>query len=184
MEEVLSESESRMDQTVDAIRRELGSVRTGRANLHILDGVEVDAYGSKMPLNQVATLTIQDAQTLAVKPFDISIIGNVEKAIQVADLGLNPMNDGKLLRIPIPPLTEERRKQLARRVGEIREEGKIALRSIRHHAREEIKKLEQSKEISEDQEHTAYDRIQKFVDKHVATIDQIADAKEQEVLEI
>jgi len=184
LDTVFSELELKMDQTIQAIRRELATIRTGRANLAILDGVEVDAYGSKMPLNQVAGLSVQDAQLLTVKPYDISVIGNIEKAILKADLGLNPVNDGKILRVPIPTLTEERRKEFAKRVGEICEEGKIALRSIRHHVREQIKELQHDKEISEDEEHTAYDRVQKATDGHAETIDKICDAKEKEVLEI
>jgi len=184
LDTVFSELEQKMDQTVQAIQRELATIRTGRANLAILDGVEVDAYGSKMPLNQVAGLSVQDAQLIAVKPYDLTVIGAIEKAILRADLGLNPVNDGKILRVPIPPLTEERRKEFAKRVGEIREEGRIALRSIRHQVREQVKELQHGKEISEDQEHTAYDRIQKITDGHGETIDKICDAKEKEVLEI
>lgn len=184
LEDVLKDISHKMDQTVEAIRRDLAAIRTGRASLAILDGVEVEAYGTKMPLNQVAGLAVQDAQLLTVKPFDQSQIEAIEKAIQQADLGINPINDGKVIKLPIPPLTEERRLEFAKKVNHIREEGKVALRNIRHHGRDEVKALEKEKEISEDQEHKAYDRIQKQTDEHTATIDRISDAKEKEVMEI
>lgn len=184
LDKIESETEKRMDQTVEAIRKELSSIRTGRASLHILDGVEVEAYGSKVPLNQVAGLHVQDAQLLTVKPYDQNVLGDIEKAILTADLGLNPVNDGKMLKIPIPPLTEERRKEIAKRVGEIREEGKVSLRNIRHDAREQIKQAQQDKEISEDDEHRAYDIIQKMTDGHAEKIEKLADAKEKEILEM
>jgi ribosome recycling factor len=184
IDEVFQDLDHKMDQTVVAIQRELASIRTGRANLAILDGVEVSAYGGMVPLNQVAGLSVQDAQLIVVKPYDTTVLPAIEKAIHKADLGLNPVSDGKLLRLPIPPLTEERRKEMAKKVHEIREEGKIALRNIRHHIRDDIKLLQEEKEITEDEEHKAYDRIQKVTDDHAGKIDTITEAKEKEILEI
>lgn len=182
LEETLKDVTRKMDQTIEAFRKELTMIRTGRANLSLLDGIQVDAYGSKMPLNQVAGLAISDANLLTVKPFDVTQLDTIEKAIRHADLGINPVNDGKIIKLPIPPLTEERRKEIAKKVNGIREDGKVALRNVRHHGRDEIKKLEVAKEISQDQEHTAYDEIQKMIDDHTKTIEQMSEAKEQEIL--
>jgi ribosome recycling factor len=181
---ILEQTEKRMDATVADTRHKLATVRTGRASLAILDGVMVDYYGTPTPLNQVAKLSIPEPTMIVAQPFDPSAVTAIEKAIQVADLGLNPSNDGKLVRIPIPALTEERRKQLARKVGAIGEEGKTAVRMIRRDANDEIKKLEKDGEVSEDDAKRALDEVQKKTDKHTGDIDALCKAKEKELMEV
>jgi ribosome recycling factor len=173
-----------MDQSVEAIRRELSHIRTGRASTSILDGIVVEYYGTDTPLNQLAALAVPEAQLITVKPFDPATIGAIEKAILKSDLGLNPANDGKLVRVPIPVLTEERRKQLARRVHEIQEEGKTAIRNVRHEARKWAKDLEEAKEVTEDEEKRAYEEIDKITHDHTQRVEELARAKEKEVLQL
>jgi ribosome recycling factor len=184
LNEVYADTRQRMNQTVEAIRRELSHIRTGRASLSILDGVTAEYYGSETPLNQLATLGVPEPQLITVKPFDPATLPIIEKAILKADLGLNPVNDGKLIRVPIPTLTEETRKQYAKRVREIQEEGKTSLRTTRHEMRKFVKELQEAKEITEDDEHRGYDEIQKILDDFSKKIVELADAKEKEVLEI
>lgn len=182
--EVLKQARTRMDATVADARGKLGTVRTGRASLAILDGIVVDYYGTPTPLNQVAKLSIPEPTLIVAQPFDPSSVSAIEKAIMASDLGLNPSNDGKLIRIPIPPLTEERRKQLVKKVRAMGEDAKTAIRQIRRDANEEIKKLEKESSISEDDAHRHLDEMQKVTDRHTGQIDELCKNKEAELMEI
>ncbi len=184
MQEILDRAQQRMEATVADSRSKLATIRTGRASLAILDGVRVDYYGTPSPLNQVAKLSIPEPTLIVVQPFDASILPNIEKAVQVADLGLNPSNDGKLIRIPIPPLTEERRKQMVKKVRAMGEEAKTATRQIRRNANEELKKLGKAGEVSEDETRRRLDEVQKKTDAHTAEIDDLCKKKEKELMEI
>lgn len=172
-----------MHAAADGLRKELATVRTGRASLSILDGVMVEYYGQPTPLNGVATLSIPDGGMIVAQPWDRSLIDKIEKAILTADLGLNPSNDGKVVRIPIPPLTQERRQQLARKVAQMGEERKTAIRQVRREANEDLKKLLKEKTISEDDERRGLEQVQKLTDHHIQQIDQLTKAKEKEILE-
>lgn len=183
VDEVVRETEEQMETSVDAVTRELRGLRTGRASIAILDGVTVEYYGTQTPLNQVANLSAPEPTLLVIQPYDKSTISEIEKAILQSDLGLNPNSDGNVVRIPIPELTEERRKELIKVVGRIAEQGKTAIRNIRREANERIKKLEAEKEISEDDEHRAYRQIQELTDKYCGTIDEVAGRKSDEILE-
>jgi len=180
---VYDRSEKKMHAAADGLRKELATVRTGRASLSILDGVVVEYYGQPTPLNGVATLSIPDGGMIMAQPWDRSLIDKIEKAILTADLGLNPSNDGKVVRIPIPPLTQERRQQLARKVAQLGEERKTAIRQVRREANEDLKKLLKEKAISEDDERRGLEQVQKLTDHHIQQIDQITKAKEKEILE-
>ncbi len=182
--EILKDAESHMNKTVDVFKRELASLRTGRASVTIFDNIRVDYFGTEMPINQLATISAPDATLVVISPFDPSSIGALEKAIQTSDLGLNPGNDGKLIRVPIPPLTEERRRSLVKKIHEYEEECKIAVRNIRRDAREKVKELLKEKEITEDQEHKAEDDIQKLTDDHVEQIGELAKKKEHDLMEV
>ena len=182
--EILDRNEGRMRATVADARAKLATVRTGRASLAIFEGVTVEYYGTPTPLNQVAKLSVPEANLIVAQPFDPSTISDMEKAILAADLGLNPSNDGKTIRIPIPALTEDRRKQLAKKVRAMGEDSKTAVRQIRRDANEEIKKLEKESSISEDDAHRALDDVQKLTDKFTAEIDDQGKKKEQELMEI
>ncbi len=183
LDELFDKTARRMDQSVEAVKRELASLRTGRASLSILEGVMVDYYGQPTPINQMCKLSIPDPGMIVAQPFDPSTIAAVEKAIQAADLGLNPSNDGKVVRIPIPPLTDERRKQLVKKVKQIAEEGRTAVRQVRRDANEAIRKLEKDGEVSQDDAHRATERVQKLTDEHVKAIDELAREKEKELME-
>ena len=176
------EVKKKMDTVIDHVRRELAGVRTGRASVNLLDPVHVEAYGSHMPINQVATLSIPDPTTIAATPFDPSLLGAVEKAIRNANLGLNPTNDGKVVRIPIPPLTDERRKELSKLVHKYAEDGRNSVRQIRREANEKLKKLLKDHKISEDDERRAIDDVQKITDQHIAGIDDLQRKKDAELL--
>lgn len=182
--EIARETKTRMEHSIEDFRRKLGTVRTGRASTSLLDGITVDYYGSQMPLNQVATVHAPEGTLLTVQPFDPSQITVIEKAIRSSDLGLNPSNDGKLIRIPIPPLTEERRKQLAKHVGEIAEEHKTAVRNIRRDSNDKLKKALKDKTISEDEEKDGLAEIQKLTDAFTARIAELAKHKEDEVMKV
>jgi ribosome recycling factor len=184
VEEILKQTDGRMDASVDDAMKKLSRVRTGRASLSMLDGVVVDYYGTPTPLNQVAKLSIPDPTLIVAQPFDPSTLPAIEKAIIASDLGLNPANDGKLIRIPVPSLTEERRKQLVKKVRGMGEEAKTAIRQIRRDANEEIKKLEKDGEVSEDDARRGLDEVQKRTDRHTAKIDELNKNKEQELMEI
>ena len=181
---LFGEVNKRMKAALDHLTHEFGGVRTGRASVTILDGVHVEAYGSKMPLNQIAGLSIPEPTLIVAQPFDPSQLGAIEKAIRAAGLGLNPANDGKVVRIPIPPLTEERRKQLAKKVHEIAEHGRTAIRLERRDANEGFKRLLKDKKISEDDEKRGLDQVQKQTDHHIKRIDDLAKHKEDEVLKV
>lgn len=183
LDTLFTETEGRMKQSVEAVRRDLASLRTGRASVAILEGVMVDYYGQATPISQACKLTTPEAGLIVAQPFDPSIVPAVEKAIKAADLGLNPQNDGKLVRIPIPPLTEERRKQLAKKVGAIAEEGRNAVRQARREANDLIKKHQKDGEVSEDDAHRSLEKIQKLTDDHIKKLDELAKAKDKELME-
>lgn len=173
-----------MDKVVADLQHAMGSVRTGRASISLLDGIKVDYYGTPTPLNQLATLHVPDPSLITAQPWDVSQIGAMEKAIRASDLGLNPSNDGKIIRIPIPPLTEERRKELVKYLHHMAEDHRVAVRNIRRDANDAVKKLLKDKAISEDQDRRAHDEIQKITDDFIKRVEQVAKAKEKEVLEI
>jgi ribosome recycling factor len=179
---LFAESNKRMTAATEHVRHELGGVRSGRASVTILDTVHVDAYGSKMPLNQLAGLSVPEPSLIVAQPFDPSQLGAIEKAIRASDLGLNPSNDGKVVRIPIPPLTEERRKELSRHVHKLAEEGRNAVRQVRRDANERLKKLLKDHKISEDDEKKGLDEVQKLTDNHIKQIDELQKKKDQELL--
>ncbi len=179
---LFAEVKKRMDAHVEFARKELSGVRTGRASTGMLEGVQVEAYGSKMPLNQVATLSIPEPAMIVAQPFDPSIMAALERAIRLSDLGLNPASDGKVLRIPIPSLTEERRKELSRHVHKQAEEGRNAVRLVRREANERLKKLLKDHTISEDDERKGLELMQKVTDEHVKLIDDLQKKKDQELL--
>jgi ribosome recycling factor len=176
------EVKKRMDGQIDHVRRELGGVRTGRASVNILDTVHVDAYGSSVPLNQVASMSIPEPSLIVAQPFDPSLMGAIEKAIRGANLGLNPANDGKVVRIPVPPLTEERRKELSKLVHKFAEEGRNGVRQVRRDANDRLKKLLKDSKISQDDERRSLEEVQKITDQHVALIDDIQKKKDTELL--
>ena len=182
--DVIKEARPRMDGAIEDVRRKLATVRTGRAAVNLLDSVMVEYYGTPTPLSQMASVHVPEPQMLTVQPWDQTQLGAIEKAIRAADLGLNPSNDGKLVRIPIPPLTEERRKQLAKQVHEIAEEHRTAVRNIRRDANDRLKKLLKDKAISEDSERTGLDEVQKLTNTYIGKIDELARNKEQEILSV
>jgi ribosome recycling factor len=184
LNEVYAQAEKKMKDQVEHVRHNLATIRTGRASLSILDGVNVDYYGTPTPLNQVATLSIPDPTMIVAQPWDPSALAAIEKAILKSDLGLNPSNDGKVVRIPIPPLTEERRKELAKKVHVLAEEGRTHIRQVRRDANEHAKKLEKDKKISQDDGKRGLDHIQKLTDQYIKAIDDLAKKKEKEILEI
>lgn len=182
--EVLEETRDRMKKSQDSFEKEMGKVRTGRASQAILDGVRVDYYGTQTPLPQMATVSIPESRLITVKPWDVSVINEVEKAILKANLGLTPSNDGKLIRISIPPLTEERRKEIVKTVAKTCEEYKVAVRNIRRDSNEMLKELQKEGEISEDDSFKGQKQIQELTDKHIQNLDEIFAAKEKEILEV
>jgi ribosome recycling factor len=184
LKEIYKDIEHRMQQTIDMLKHDLATIRTGRASLAILDGIKVDYYGTPSPLNQVAKLAIPEASLITIQPYDPALIADVEKAILTADLGLNPANDGKLIRVPIPPLTAERRQMLIKKVHVMGEEAKNAVRHVRRDGNDRIKKLEKDKSISQDDEHRAYDEIQKQTDKMCAEVDGLVVHKDKELQEV
>ncbi len=184
MEALVKDTSARMERSIEAFRKELGKVRTGRASFSLLDGVRVDYYGTPTPLQQVGTLSVPESRLITVTPWDTKLIGPIEKAIQGSGLGLNPSSDGKTVRIPIPPLTEERRRELAKVVRKMGEDARVAVRNVRREAIEKLKDREKKKEISEDVVKRGQERIQKETDAHVKKIDEILKSKEQEILEV
>ena len=182
--DVIKETKPRMDTVIEDFRRKLATVRTGRAAVSLLDNVMVDYYGTMTPLSQMASVHAPEPQMLTVQPWDQSQIGAVEKAIRAADLGLNPSNDGKLVRIPIPPLTEERRKQLAKQVHEIAEDHRTAIRNVRRDGNERLKKMLKDKTISEDAERDGLDEVQKLTNTYISKIDDLSKTKEQEITSV
>jgi ribosome recycling factor len=181
--EIFEDMEKRMQKSLTSLDRDFKKVRTGRASVSLLDGIRLDYYGTPTPLNQVASISTPEARLILIQPWDPQVIGNIEKAILKSELGLNPMNDGKILRIAIPPLTEERRKELVKVVKRMAEDAKVALRSIRRDTNEMVKDLKKEKEISEDESFRALDDTQEKTTDFVKKIDEMADAKETEILE-
>jgi len=175
---------ARMDKAVEDFRKEMAAQRTGRASVHMLDAVHVEAYGSQMPLNQVANVSAPEPQLITVQPWDVSLIGAVEKAIRTADLGLNPMNDGKLIRVPVPALTEDRRKEMVKHLNKVLEDHRTAIRNIRRDGNEAIKKAMKDKKITEDEERGSLDQMQKLTDDEIKKMDEMAKAKEKEIMQV
>lgn len=184
VDEILQESEEAMKKAIEAFKRDLSKVRTGRANLALFDDVRVEYYGTPTPLNQVATMNVADARLVTIKPWEKNMIAAIEKAVRVAGLGLNPVADSELVRVPIPPLTQERRKDLARQINKMAEAARVAVRAARRDGNDMIKDAEKEKEISEDESKKGQKRIQEVTDKYVNQVDEIASNKESEVLEI
>src|SRR5215470_17856696 len=184
LKETYTQLKSRMDKAVEDFRREMAAVRTGRATVHMLDSVKVNYYDSLMPVNQIAQVHAPDAQLITVTPFDPSAMGEIEKAIRSADLGLNPMNDGKMIRIPVPPLTEERRKEMVKHLHKILEEHRTAVRNIRRDGNDAIKKQMKDKKITEDEERRALEEIQKLTDDEIKKMEELCKAKEKELMKV
>lgn len=184
IKDIINDTRRRMDAAVEDGRKKLAAVRTGRASVSLLDNIRVEYYGSEMPLNQVATIHAPEPTMITVQPFDPTQLGPIEKAIRASDLGLNPSNDGKLIRVPIPPLTEERRRQMVKVVHEISEEHRTAIRNVRRDANDHLKKLLKDKTVSEDQERDALDQVQKLTDQHIAKINEASEHKEKEVMTV
>ncbi len=184
VKDTLREIEKKMKISAEHFRKDLSKMRTGRANLSLFEDIKVDYYGTQTPINQVATLGVPDPTLISIQPYDPSFLENIEKAIQNADLGLNPINDGKQLKVPIPPLDEERRKELAKHIRGLLEEEKTAIRIMRREAKEEIEFLEKEKEITEDDKFWGYDKLQEITDQYVKKIEELAEAKEKEILEL
>jgi ribosome recycling factor len=180
----IADARAHMEKAVDAMRREFASVRTGKASPALLDVVRVEAYGSKMPINQVATVSAPEPRLLIVQPWDKSLTHAIEKAIQTAELGLNPANDGNVIRVPIPALTEERRKEMVRMLHKLAEEGRVAIRHARQEANKELKRRQSTHEVSEDEVHKQMDEVQKMTDNYIHKIDDLVKAKEVEVMEV
>ncbi len=184
IKDVLKQIGIRMEKVVDDLRRYLSTVRTGRASVSLLDPITVDYYGTATPVSQVGTLAAPDPTLLTVQPWDVSLLPAIERAILASDLGLNPANDGKIIRIPIPPLNEERRQQLARHVGKVLEEHRTALRHLRRDGNDVLKKMLKDKQLSEDDERKGLDEIQELTDQYVARLEELAKRKEAEILTI
>jgi len=184
VDDLIQDAARRMDKSVEAVRHEFNSVRTGRASPALLDRIQVDYYGQKTPLKQLATIGAPEPRLLTIQPFDPNSLRSIERSIQESDLGLTPSNDGKLIRLPIPQLTEERRKELVRVVRHLAEEGRVAVRNVRRDLMHHLKELVDKGEIGADEEHRAEDRAQKLTDEHVTTIDDVLKHKEAEILEV
>ena len=180
----IAQVRKRMEKAIEDIRKELASIRTGRASISILDNIQVDYYGVPTPINQVAQLGTPDPTMITVQPYDASLVGPIDKAIRASDLGLNPSNDGRLIRVPIPPLTEERRKQYAKHVHTVLENHRTAVRNIRRDGNDHLKKMLKDKAISEDSERDALTEIQKLTDGYIGKIDELAKSKEQEIMSV
>jgi ribosome recycling factor len=184
VKEVEAHMKARMDKAVADLQHEMASIRTGRASLGLLDNIRVDYYGTPTPLNQIGNLHVPEPAMITIQPWDVSQIGAIEKAIRVSDLGLNPSNDGKIIRLPIPPLTEERRKELVKKLHGAAEHHRVSVRNIRRDSNEAVKKLLKDKKITEDEEKRAHEGIQKTTDAYMDKIDQASKTKEKEILEI
>jgi ribosome recycling factor len=182
VKEIEAHARTRMEKVLSDLQHESAGIRTGRASVSIFDNIKVDYYGTPTPLNQVANLHVPEATLITIQPWDVSQIGAIEKAIRGSDLGLNPANDGKLIRVPIPALTEERRKEMVKRLHHVVEEHRVAARNVRRNANEHLKKLLKDKLISEDEERRALDDVQKMTDGHIVKIDAVSKAKETEIL--
>jgi len=184
VKEVEGNAKSRMEKAVSDLQHEMAGIRTGRASVSIFDTLKVDYYGTPTPINQLANLHVPEPTLITIQPWDVSQIGAIEKAIRTSDLGLNPGNDGKIIRVPVPPLTEERRKEIVKRLHHVAEDHRVALRNIRRDANEHVKKLLKDKAISEDDERRGLEEVQKMTDVYIGKIDAAAKVKEKEILEI
>ena len=182
--EVEANMKTRMDKAIADLQHEMASIRTGRAAISLLDNIRVDYYGTPTPLNQIGNLHVPEPSMITIQPWDVSQISAIEKAIRVSDLGLNPSNDGKIVRLPIPPLTEERRKDLVKKLHGVAENHRVAIRNIRRDGNEAVKKLLKDKKVTEDEEKRAHEEIQKLTDAYMGKIDQASKTKEKEILEI
>ena len=184
IEDIKKDASSRMGKSIEALKQELSKIRTGRANISLLDHVMVDYYGSEVPIAQAATVSVEDARTLAVSPWEKTMVPTIEKAIMNSDMGLNPVTAGDVIRVPLPALTEERRKDLVKLVRQEAEQGRVAIRNIRRDANSDLKELVKEKEISEDDEHVGLDAVQKLTDQYIQNIENILVEKEKELMEI
>jgi len=184
VKEIISGARKRMEKASEDLRGELSAMRTGRASINLLDHVKVDYYGTLTPVNQLATLSVPEATMLQVQPWDVSQIGALEKAIRSADLGLNPMNDGKVIRVPIPALTEERRKEMVKHLHHVVENHRVAVRNIRRDANDAVKKLLKDKKISEDEDRRALDEVQKMTDDFIKKVDEVGKTKEADIMKV
>lgn len=183
LDEIYNNLKAHSEKTIEGMKKDLAKLRTGRASVAMLDGIRVNYYGTPTPLNQVASLSVPEPRQIIIQPFDVSVSGEIEKAILASDLGLNPQNQGRVIRISIPELTEERRKDLAKIVRKRNEEGKVSLRQLRRDANDEVKKMEKDKEITEDEMHRGQKKVQEVLDKAIEKCDEVAAAKEKEILE-
>jgi ribosome recycling factor len=184
LKEVHQQLKARMDKAVKDFQAHLASTRTGRANVAMLDQVKVDYYGTPTPLNQVGQLNTPDANTITIQPWDVSILGEIEKALRASDLGFNPQNDGKIIRVPVPPMTEERRREVVKHVSRVLEDHKTAVRNIRRDGNELIRKAAKEKKISEDEEKRSLEEIQKLTDEEIKRMDEMAKKKEAEIMQV
>lgn len=184
LQDVYKDVESQMQKVVEALQRDFAGIRTGRASVGLLDGISVEYYGTQTPLNQVATLSVPESSLIVIQPWDVSVIKNIEKALLRSDLGITPSNDGKVIRLAIPPLTEERRKELVKLVKKRAEEKKVSVRQVRREANDQLKNLEKQKEITEDQRHQGQDNVQNLTDQYIQKIDDATAHKEKEIMEI
>jgi ribosome recycling factor len=183
-DEILAELEEKMNHSIDGLKKEFNRVRTGRASVSLLDGIRVDAYGSLMPLNQVASVSAPESRLLVIQPWDASLMGQIEKAILKSELGLTPMNDGKVIRIAIPPLTEERRKDLVKLIRKMAEESRVSIRNVRRDANELLKDLKKEGELSEDDAFKAQNEVQKRTDEYIEKVEEVLEKKEKEVMQV
>ena len=184
LKDTFSQLKTRMDKAVEDFRKELASQRTGRANVHMLDSIHVDAYGSQMPLSQVGNVSAPEPNLITITPWDMSLVGAIEKAIRSSDLGFNPQNDGKLIRVPVPALTEERRKDMVKHLGKVLEEHRTAVRNIRRDGNDAIKKAMKDKKISEDEERGSLEQMQKVTDDEIKKMEEMLRVKEKEVMQV
>ena len=182
--EHIKDAKNRMDKSIETFRAEIAKIRTGKATTALLDGIKIDYYGNPTPLNQTANVSVLDAHTLSITPWDKNMVAVIDKAILTADLGLNPVNDGTNIKVPIPPLNEERRKELVKLVKKFGEDAKVAVRNIRRDANDHLKKQEKNKELSEDLRHDAEQEVQKLTDDHIKKIDEMVKHKEEEIMEV
>ncbi len=180
---IIKDTDKRMDKAIAAFEKELSHVRTGRASASLLDGITVEYYGTVMPLNQVASISVPESRLITVQPWDNNILGDIEKAILASDLGLTPSNDGKIIRVSVPPLTEERRKELVKLVKKMAEDCRVAIRNIRRDAIEKLKKQKKDKEISEDEMYKLQDEVQKLTDDHIKKVEEVLKKKEKEIMD-
>ena len=184
MEQLFNDIERKMQNAIEVLKKEFQKVRTGRANPAILDNVMVDYYGTPTPINQVGNVSVPDPQMITISPWEKKMLGEIEKAIQKADLGLTPQNDGNIIRLPIPPLTEERRKEMVKQIKKIGENAKIPIRNVRREGNDSLKKMEKDKEISQDEQKQQMDKVQELTDKFVQVVDELMGEKEKELMEV